>query len=138
MTKKEAEAVFYLFIIGAIVTGVAKFFETVGFVAPIAVLVGCVLLYCAHNTNKKKERLSYLKEKYKDDEIVQKIFDGYFWQDQTAEQLIDSLGAPVEIDNNVLKTKKKEIWKYEHQGGNRFNLRITLENDVVIGWDQKG
>ena len=51
--------------------------------------------------------------------------------------LIDSLGQPQDIDTKVLKTKKKEIWKYNHNGGNRFGLRITLDNDIVVGWDQK-
>ena len=60
-----------------------------------------------------------------------------FWQGQTAEQLIDSLGRPEDIDQKILKTKKKEIWKYNHQGGNRYGLRITLDNDHVVGWDQK-
>jgi len=76
-------------------------------------------------------------EKYQDDEIVQSIMNRSFWQGQTSEQLRDSLGNPVDIDEKILKTKKKEIWKYNPQGGNRFGLRITLDDDVVIGWEQK-
>jgi hypothetical protein len=51
--------------------------------------------------------------------------------------LLDSLGHPADIDEKVLKTKKKEIWKYHHMGGNRFGLRITLELNQVVGWDEK-
>jgi hypothetical protein len=78
-----------------------------------------------------------LTKKYKDVEIVNKLMDGYFWENQTAEQLIDSIGKPADIDVKVLKTKKKEVWKYNHKGGNRYGLRITLDNDTVVGWEQK-
>ena len=42
-----------------------------------------------------------------------------FWPDQPADQLLDSLGKPDDIDQKVLKTKKK-----------RFGSTITKE---VIG-----
>jgi hypothetical protein len=60
-----------------------------------------------------------------------------FWQGQSKEQLLDSLGRPADIDQKVMKTKVKEIWKYNQMGVNRFGLRISIENNVVIGWDQK-
>tara|TARA_Y100000782_G_scaffold36115_1_gene40417 strand:+ start:43681 stop:43917 length:237 start_codon:yes stop_codon:yes gene_type:complete len=75
--------------------------------------------------------------KYHDEKIVNALMDKSFWQGQTAEQLMDSLGKPQDIDQKVLKTKKKEIWKYNHRGSNRYGLRITLDNDIVVGWDQK-
>jgi hypothetical protein len=138
MTKKEAQGVGLLIVIGAIFAGLVKFFESVGFIVPGIMVITAVGLYCWNKSNKKKQRLDYLRNKYKVEEVVQRIFDGYFWQGQTADQLIDSLGQPADIDYNVLKTKKKEVWKYGHQGGNRYRLRITLENDIVVGWDQKG
>lgn len=137
MTKKETTAIIWLVIIVAIVAGIVGFFEAVGYVLPIVVVAASGLLYWWYNANKKKKRLSYLRGKYKDEELIQKIYNGYMWQGQTLEQLIDSLGQPVAMDKKVLKTKKKEIWKYGHQGGNRFSLRITLEDDVVVGWDKK-
>ena len=60
-----------------------------------------------------------------------------FWVGQTAQQLRESIGDPVDIDQKVLKTKKKEVWKYFPQGKRRYGLRITLENDEVVGWDEK-
>jgi hypothetical protein len=60
-----------------------------------------------------------------------------FWQGQTQEQLLDSLGRPADTDTKVLKTKTKEIWKYNRVGKNRFGLRVTVENGVVVGWDKK-
>lgn len=137
MTKKETTAIIWLVIIAALVAGIVTFFEAVGYVLPIVVVAALGLLYWWYKANKKKQRLSYLRGKYKDEGLIQKIYNGYMWQGQTLEQLIDSLGRPVAVDKKVLKTKKKEIWKYGHQGGNRFRLRITLENDVVVGWDKK-
>jgi len=60
-----------------------------------------------------------------------------FWQGQTPEQLVDSIGHPVDVDKKVLKTKSKEVWKYNQTGKGRFSLRITIENDLVVGWDKK-
>lgn len=138
MTRKQTELLMLLIIIGSIVGGVVKFFEVVGYALPIIAVTIISFLYWWYNESKKKQRLLYLREKYRNEEIVQKIFNQYIWQGQTAEQVIDALDQPVEVDNKVLKTKKKEIWKYGHEGANRFNVRITLENDVVVGWDKKG
>lgn len=52
-------------------------------------------------------------------------------------RLLDLLGRPVGIDERVLETKTKEIWRYNQIAKNRFALRITLENEVVVGWEQK-
>ncbi len=75
--------------------------------------------------------------KYKDEQLVEDLLDETFWQGQTEEQLRDSLGEPLDIDQKVLKTKTKEIWKYQQTGKNRYALKITLENGVVVAWDQK-
>lgn len=140
MTKKETTTISliaFLIIFGVILTAIGKFFKTVGFIVPVIVGVIAIGFYWLYNSNKKKGKLTYLRNKYKDEEIVQKIFAGYFWQGQTSDQLIDSLGKPMDIDEVVLKTKKKKIWKYQHQGGNRYGLRITLEDNTVVGWEQK-
>lgn len=82
-------------------------------------------------------RRQKLLAKYKDPAIVDKIMCRMFWQGQTCEQLLDSLGRPADTDQKVLKTKTKEIWKYNPTGRNRFGLRLTVEDGVVVGWDQK-
>lgn len=75
--------------------------------------------------------------KYKDEVLVEKLMSRSFWQGQTGEQLTDSLGLPEDINEQVLKTMKKEIWKYDKTGNNRYALKITIENGKVIGWDKK-
>lgn len=103
----------------------------------IAVLVlafAAWLLISSYNAKKRREALF---KKYGDAEVVARIIKKMFWQGQTQEQLRDSLGRPLDTDEKVLKTKTKEIWKYNRVGKNRYGLRITLENGVVVGWEQK-
>lgn len=76
-------------------------------------------------------------KKYNNEEIVDLIMSKSFWQGQTEEQLIDSLGKPLDIDQKVLKTKTKETWKYDQTAKNRYDLKVILENGLVVGWDQK-
>ena len=96
----------------------------------LVLLVFSFLTYALH----KRVRLMM---KYKDDELVNSLMQESFWRGQTQDQLIDSLGEPLDIDQKALKTKTKEIWKYEQTGKNRYGLKITLEDGVVVGWDQK-
>lgn len=70
-------------------------------------------------------------------EIAEKILRKTVWVGETAEQLVESLGHPIDIDENVLKTKKREIWKYYSRGTNRYGLRVKVENGEVVGWDEK-
>ena len=84
----------------------------------------------------KRQRESLLA-KYGDKEIVDRIMRKMWWQGQTSEQLHDSLGEPIDIEQHVMKTKTKEVWKYNQTGKGRFGLRITIEDGKVIGWDEK-
>lgn len=109
-----------------------------------AVLIGYFVLQEMNDKTRQaelaqqlQERRAHLHKKYSDEKIVEKIMSGSYWQGQTSEELRDSLGSPADVDEKVLKTKRKEIWKYHPQGGNRFGLRITLEQDQVVGWDEK-
>ena len=102
----------------------------------VGIVVICILWACLCAQKKKKRREALLL-KYGDAELVERILARRIWQGQTGEQLLDSLGRPVDIDERVLKTKTKHTWKYNQTAKNRFALRITLENGVVVGWDQK-
>ena len=78
------------------------------------------------------EEVHPLMAKYGNANIVDKLMQRMFWQGQSAEQLVDSLGRPMDIDQKVLKTKTKEIWKYNRTGKGRYALRITLEDGEVV------
>jgi hypothetical protein len=103
------------------------------------IAIGALVLiaWVLYSIHAAKVRRQQLMQKYGDAKIVDKIMKRMFWQGQTSEQLLDSLGQPLDTDQRVLKTKIKETWKYNNTGKNRFGLRITLENNVVVGWDQK-
>lgn len=100
----------------------------------IVLVVAAWVVISNHMAQKRRETLM---SKYGDREIVDMIMKRMFWQGQTTEQLADSLGRPVDIDRKVLKTKTKEVWKYNQTGKGRFALRITVEDDAVVGWDKK-
>ena len=59
------------------------------------------------------------------------------WPGETHEQLLESLGTPADTDQKILKTKSKEIWKYRPVGKNRFGLKVTLDDGIVVAWDSK-
>lgn len=82
-------------------------------------------------------RLSYLLEKHGDTQLVSRIMSGAIWETMTSGQLYDSVGQPEAVDQKYLKSKSREVWKYNRLGANRYGLRITLENGKVVGWDSK-
>ena len=137
MSKAESQCLTLIIMIAIPFYIASKLVETLGWPLIITIAVGSLAAIIAIQIYRNKKRRAYLWAKYQDDDLVKSIMDQSFWQGQTSEQLLDSLGKPSDIDEKVLKTKKKEIWKYQHRGGNRYGLRITLDNDEVVGWDQK-
>ncbi len=109
-------------------------------VVVLAGVVGGILcLIILWKIIKHKNRIKYLKNKYNNDLfIVKSIMNQEFWSGQTSEQLVDSIGKPIAIDSQILKSKRKEIWKYQQIRKTQYALKITLENGYVVGWDQKG
>ena len=93
------------------------------------------LIFFVYQTNKQKRKRLMIK--YNDENLVQRLMLGQFWQGQTSEQLTDSLGRPNDKSIQVLKSKTKETWKYQKTGTNRYALKIFIEDGIVIGWDQK-
>lgn len=108
---------------------------------PVAILVliiaGFVVLKLVFRAAQAKARRDRIYQKYGRTEVADRIFKKVVWVGETAAQLRDSLGNPLDIDEKVLRTKRKEIWKYIRKGTNRYGLRITVENGEVIGWDEK-
>lgn len=82
------------------------------------------------------QHAALLRSKYPEHVVVRMLTERV-WKGQTAAELTDSLGFPLRIDDKLLATKRREIWKYYPQGVNRYRLRVTLDNGVVTGWDSK-
>jgi hypothetical protein len=133
----EARSLVLLIIVGVPIWIISKLADGVCSGALVAVFLGIVALIIFYRIWKRAARLSYLRAKYQNEDIVQKIMRRTFWEGQTTEQLRDSLGNPPSKDDNLLKTRKREVWKYHPNGRNRYRLRITLDNDLVVAWDQK-
>ncbi len=89
----------------------------------VVLAVVAMFVYSYYQNKLKRDRLI---EKYGDAALVDKLMRRMFWQGQTEEQLRDSLGKPLDIDQKVLKTKTKEIWKYNETGKNRYALCVNL------------
>ena len=103
----------------------------------IAIIVMFIVLKAIDDNRAIQERKQSIHQKYGYTEIADRIINKNIWVGETSEQLLDSLGQPLDIDQKVFKTKTKEIWKYYRYGINRYGLRMIIENDVVVGWDKK-
>jgi uncharacterized protein YecT (DUF1311 family) len=67
---------------------------------------------------------------------AKRILEHEIWLGMTQEQLELSWGNPADKNEDVLKTKIRETWKYGQTGKNRFLRRVILENGVVVRWQQ--
>lgn len=108
-----------------------------GLLASLVAIIILIVLVARMRAKARQRRFNYLLGKYGNPEIVNRIMNKTIWVGQTSDQLLDSLGHPADTDQEVLKTKRKEIWKYAPSGGNRFGLRVTVEDGAVAGWDEK-
>lgn len=63
-----------------------------------------------------------------------RIMRGEFWQGMTTDMLLASIGPPIAVDEEVMRSKVKHTYKYQQFGANRFALVMELENGVVVGW----
>jgi ATPase subunit of ABC transporter with duplicated ATPase domains len=70
-------------------------------------------------------------------DVAARLLRKEVWVGQTHEQLVAALGEPVDVDTKVLKTKTKQVFKYMPTGTNRYAIRITLDDGVVVGWEDK-
>jgi hypothetical protein len=139
-SKDNAAAVGLIIIvaIGAyVIQGAEKLNDAIGTPVLIGIPIAILVIWILARIINTRARRAELLKKYGDKEVVDRIMRRSFWQGQTAEQLMDSLGPPVDTDEKLLRKSLRRTWKYHQTGQNRYALRITLENDVVIGWDKK-
>jgi len=135
-TSAETSLIVLAIVVGLPIYLAMKVIDVTGWIVPVVVIVAIVALVMASQASKRRKRIEELRRKYPED-IVQRILAGQIWQGQTEGQLIDALGSPAEVDRKVLKTMRREIWKYGRMSARRFRLRITVENGTVAGWDHK-
>ena len=137
LNKQQSTAIGVLVIVAILIGLGIKLVESIGLVVVIILAALGISGYYIYKSYSARNHREYLYSKYQDSEIVDRIMSKTIWKGQTAEQLQDTLGAPAAVDEKLLKTKKKEVWKYGRMGANRYSTRITLDNDIVTGWDVK-
>ena len=106
-------------------------------VAAVLLIVATIVLAFVARALARNSRYARLMARHGDEKLVQAILTQTIWQGMTVEQLKDSWGEPVAIEQKVMKTKVREVFKYKPLGGNRFRDKVTLEDGIVTGWDQK-
>jgi hypothetical protein len=107
-------------------------------VAGIFIVLGVAVLWFAAFALAKRSRYARLLQKYGGDQkLVDALMTKTIWQGMTAEQLRDSWGEPVSIEEKVMKTKIKQVFKYKQVAKDRYRDKVTLEDGVIVGWDQK-
>ena len=111
-----------------------KAVNSVGLITVVMLGLGVTSAVVFIRFKQRAARRTQLLAKYGDQTTVERIMKNLYWQGQTQEQLLDSLGHPLSIDNHLLKTKERQTWKYQRTGKNRYSLRFTLEDRIVVGW----
>jgi hypothetical protein len=107
-------------------------------VAGILILVAAAVLVFAAFALAKRSRYSRLLQKYGGDEkLVDALISKTIWQGMTEAQLLDSWGKPAAIEEKVMKTKIKQVFKYRPTAANRYRDKVTLEDGLIVGWDQR-
>ena len=137
LSKSDIVGAIWLAIIGVPILLFNWITENVGWVQfgiGIITVAGVgVLLHRKLQSDRRKS----LQQKYGDSTIVDKIMKRYIWEGQTEEQLLDSLGRPSAIDDHLLKTRYRQVWKYNPMGRGKFGLRVTLDDKCVVAWNQR-
>lgn len=137
MYKDKTIALVAILTFIALITASAYLFITYGWKITLGGIMILIILLALIYWIKIALKRSMLIKKYQDENLANKIMQRTLWQGQTAEQLIDAIGEPKDVDEKVLKTKTKQTWKYFPSGRRRYGLRITLDDGIVVGWDKK-
>jgi len=135
--RAEIRLLSFVIVIALIVGATSKILDATGIITPVVIVSVIFIGVVWYKHSQRQKRIAYLLGKYGNERVVELILQRRFWQGQTSEQLMDSLGSPRGIDRKSMATRRREVWKYNPRGVNRFGLRITLDNDIVANWDQK-
>lgn len=94
--KKAENTLLGLVIIIALIGWIiSKTLDATGIVAPVVIFGALIVGIVWYKHSQRQKRIAYLRGKYGDERVVEMILQRRFWQGQTSEQLMDSLGSPV-------------------------------------------
>lgn len=83
-------------------------------------------------------RRNYLMSVFKDIALVDRIMKRTYKIGDHQNVIVEILGNPEVIDEDLLKTKIKHVWKYYPIASNRYRLKLRFEDYCLMGWDDKG
>lgn len=82
----------------------------------------------------KAKRLAEADPRWGSD-VAERLVAKELWVGETEEQVLFSFGKPAAVEESVLKTKTKRVFKYDPQPRG-FGLKIRFDNGKVVGWDR--
>ena len=85
---------------------------------------------------KRKKRFEELHARF-GPEAAEYIYDEKLFLGMTKEMLLEAWGEPADIVEENVRSKIKQTWKYNQVGVNRYEDRVSLEDDVVVGWKSR-
>ena len=97
MLKAEAQLMTWVIIIGLPIYGITQLGESVGWELLIILVLAIIVLAIFYKFAQKKKRKKQLMKKYQDKKLVNKLMKCLFWQGQTSEQLMDSIGQKSDL-----------------------------------------
>ena len=136
LTWDHIKGIALILVIGFTIYNLKRFFDVAGYVKPLVFIIYCFGFYLFIRYSKKIRRKQRLMSQYSDEEVVRYILEKTIWEGETAEQLEEALGSPEEVESQVYRGKRKEVWKYYPREDNQYDLKITLEDDSVRGWEK--
>lgn len=75
-----------------------------------------------------------LVEKF-DEETARRVLDSELRIGDSREVVEAIFGEPEDVSERVMKSKTRHVLKYGRLNARSFAMKITLEDDVVVGWD---
>ena len=116
-------------------TGLSTESAVVATVILVALAIACQRAFAKA---RRAQRRAALVSKYRSETEADMILDRRIWSGMSTEQLVDCLGRPEGVDQQLTTRKQKEVWVYGRIGLNRYRNRITVEHGRVVGWTAKG
>jgi hypothetical protein len=118
-----------------------------GFVFGILMLVAAAVSYVFQSNSRKEaarrkaaeeeRRVHLVQRKYSGSPYASDIAAGLVRQGMTYGMVLDAWGQPASVDRKVLKTKTKEVLKYNPGPRRTFGNKVFLEDGIVVGWESR-
>ena len=83
-----------------------------------------------------RARKRRMRAKYGDTPISRALAEGMYWLGQSGEMLMDALGEPEAVEEQVLDSGHRQLWLYQRDRHGQPGIVFALERGEVVGWVQ--